>query len=182
MVVIPISGKAGHGKDTLAGFMKTNLEKQGKRVLITHYGDLLKYICRPFFGWDGQKNKEGRTLLQTVGTEVVREQEPDFWVNFVYDVVTMVPNEWDYVLIPDARFPNEVDLFKSSTNVTAYHVRIIRPSFSKLTPEQQQHPSETSLDNPPYDILVINDQDLTNLRRIADDLCNVLINGYVFHY
>ena len=176
MVVIPISGKAGHGKDTLAGFMKTNLEKQGKRVLITHYGDLLKYICQRFFGWDGLKNKEGRTLLQHVGTDIVREQKPDFWVNFLYDVVTMFHDEWDYVLIPDTRFPNEVDIFKTSTAVTSYHVRIIRPGFSKLTPEQQQHPSETALDDYPYNLLVVNDQDLKKLQRLADDLCSVLIS------
>ena len=66
MKVICISGKARHGKDTLAGILKTHLEDQGNKVLIAHFGDLVKYICEKFFDWNGQKDEEGRTLLQYV--------------------------------------------------------------------------------------------------------------------
>ena len=59
MKVICISGKAGHGKDTFAGFLKKSLEEQYKRVLITHYGDLIKYVCEKFFEWDGMKDEKG---------------------------------------------------------------------------------------------------------------------------
>ena len=53
MKVVCISGKAQHGKDTTAGMMKTVLESMGHTVLIAHYGDLVKYVCRTFFGWNG---------------------------------------------------------------------------------------------------------------------------------
>ena len=89
MKVVPISGKAGHGKDTLAQFLRTHLEIYGKRVLVCHYGDLLKYICAMFFGWDGQKDEKGRTMLQHVGTEVIRKQKPDFWVGFIAEILSM---------------------------------------------------------------------------------------------
>ena len=56
MKVITISGKAQNGKDTTAGLLKAALEADGYKVLITHYADLLKYICKQFFGWDGQKD------------------------------------------------------------------------------------------------------------------------------
>ena len=49
MKVICISGKARHGKDTLATILKKRLEDNGNRVLITHFGDLVKYICEKFF-------------------------------------------------------------------------------------------------------------------------------------
>ena len=77
MKVILISGKAGHGKDTLAGYMKNFMEKRGKRVLIIHYGDLLKYICKSLFGWDGQKDEKGRTLLQYVGSPMRSREWPN---------------------------------------------------------------------------------------------------------
>ena len=46
MKVITISGKAQNGKDTTAGLLKAALEADGYKVLITHYADLLKYICK----------------------------------------------------------------------------------------------------------------------------------------
>ena len=49
MKVIAISGKAQNGKDTTAGLLKSALEADGYKVLITHYADLLKYICKQFW-------------------------------------------------------------------------------------------------------------------------------------
>ena len=72
MKVICISAKAQHGKDTVANFMKECLEAKEKRVLVTHYADLVKYGCKTFFNWDGQKDEKGRALLQYVGTDIVR--------------------------------------------------------------------------------------------------------------
>lgn len=172
MKVIPISGKAGHGKDTLAGYMKTALESQGKQVLITHYGDLLKYICRQFFGWDGNKDDFGRTMLQHVGTDIVRTQKPDYWVDFVRDFLLMFPNQWDYVLIPDTRFPNEIIKLAP---LETYHIRIVRPGFSMLTPEQEKHRSETALDHWEENWMVIqNDGTLDDLAGKAVMVCDAL--------
>ena len=49
MKVVCISGKARHGKDTLAGILKNYLEDSGNKVLVAHFGDLVKYICEKFF-------------------------------------------------------------------------------------------------------------------------------------
>ena len=62
MKVILISGKAQNGKDTVAGSLHKALVNDGKRVLVTHYADLLKYICRNYFGWDGNKDEKGRQI------------------------------------------------------------------------------------------------------------------------
>ena len=62
MKVILISGKARHGKDATAHFIKNALETDGYSVLVAHYGDLVKYICKTFFGWNGEKDDNGRTL------------------------------------------------------------------------------------------------------------------------
>ena len=164
MKVILISGKARHGKDTTAGFLKSALEADGNSVLVAHYGDLVKYVCKTFFGWDGEKDEKGRTLLQKVGTDAIRAKRPDYWVSFISDIMEFFPGEWDYVLIPDCRFPNEVDYIKNA-KFDAVHLRVIREKFvSPLTPEQQAHPSETALDNVQADHYITNNGSLKDLQ------------------
>lgn len=63
MKIICISGHAQHGKDTFAKMLEEELELRNQKVLVTHYADLVKYICKQFFGWDGQKDEAGRHLL-----------------------------------------------------------------------------------------------------------------------
>ena len=165
MEIVFISGKAQHGKDTCACHLQNILSKHGKKVLIAHYGDLLKYICRQFFGWNGEKDEAGRTLLQFVGTEVIRRKAPDYWVSFLKDILRFFPDAWDFVLIPDCRFPNEVDMIEGTD------LRIVREGFeSPLTKEQQSNESEVALDNHPYDQLIINNGTRFELRSKCEAL------------
>lgn len=175
MKVICISGKARHGKDTLAGMLNEHLKANGHRVLIAHFGDLVKYICEKFFAWDGAKDEKGRTLLQYVGTDVVRTQRPSYWTDFIVSVLQLFPNEWDYVLIPDCRFPNEVECFREN-NIDTMLIRINRPDFaSDLTPEQANHPSETAMDNYHFvDMFVINNGSLQDLSNKVEEIAKYL--------
>ena len=167
MRIIGISGKAGHGKDTVGEILRAEFEVKGKSVLVTHYGDLVKYVATAFFGWDGNKDEEGRDLLQWVGTDVVRTKVPDYWVNFICQMLQMFPKHWDYVLIPDVRFPNEIDVPRSM-GFDYVHLRVVRPNYqSLLTEEQQQHPSEVALDAVIPDAVIANDADLATLRAHA---------------
>lgn len=169
MRVITISAKAQYGKDYTAKLLKESLEDMGYSVLICHYADLLKYICKQFFDWDGQKNEEGRTLLQKVGTEGVRSIKPDYWVDFIIDILHFFPDEWDYVIIPDTRFPNEINKIKENFNMRCIHVS--RPGFeNSLTEEQRQHPSEIALDNYRFDFEVVNDGTPEGLRQKINSL------------
>lgn len=169
MQVIAISGKAQHGKDTSATILKDMLVSDSYRVLIAHYADLLKYMCRTFFGWDGQKNDNGRHILQYVGTDIIREKRPDFWVDFVIDVLSLFPDDWDFVLIPDCRFPNEIECLKEAgLNMT--HLRVVRENFiSPLSVEQQAHPSETALDDCIPDYYIENKGSLGDLTKTLSD-------------
>ena len=178
--VILISGKAGHGKDTTANYMKDALERRGNKVVITHYGDLVKYVCKAFFGWNGLKDVNGRSLLQYVGTDIVRAKEENFWVSFVYKMVDFFQNKWDYVLIPDARFPNEVDVFADSKFDTV-HVRVVRNQDgessieSSLTKEQSEHSSETALDDCVPEYLIENTGTIDELKQAAELLVEDII-------
>ncbi len=167
--VITLSGKARHGKDTVAEMLREVLEGNGHSVKVMHYADLLKFMCRTFFDWDGQKDDAGRKILQYVGTDVIRAKRPDFWVDFIRSVLELFPDEWEYVIIADTRFPNEVDAMKHSFDTT--HVRVFRKNFtSPLSPEQQAHPSETALDTYDYDYALVNDGTLNDLHKHVVDL------------
>ena len=165
MRILAISGHAQNGKDTVAGLIKDSLKVDGNRVLVAHYADLLKYMCRTFFDWDGNKDEKGRHILQYVGTDIIRKQAPDFWVDFISSVLTYFKENWDYVLIPDTRFPNEIDKLISN-GFDVIHIRVVRPNFeSPLTEEQQSHPSETALDNVNPDFYIYNEGSMDELKE-----------------
>lgn len=167
MKIICISGKAGSGKDYVASALKEKLEYRGNKVLIAHYADLLKYILKTFFQWDGQKNVYGRNLLQHVGTDVIRQQDENYWVNFLKGIFTLFNQEWEYILLPDARFPNEIDVMKDAFHCVS--IRINREYESSLTEEQSQHESETALDDYNFDYEFDN-----NSENIEQELRNCI--------
>ena len=170
MKVICISGKAGCGKDTTAGIMYELLEQRGEHVLIAHYADLVKYVCTKFFGWNGEKDVPGRNLLQMVGTDIVRAQDENFWVKFVRDMLIFFGNQWDYVLIPDTRFPNEISVL-CDAGFDVKHVRVIRSGYdSALTDDQMHHPSETAMDEVRADYYIYNLGSLAELRKAVAGL------------
>lgn len=174
MKLILISGKAQHGKDSTANILSKELKANGKHVLIAHFGDLVKYVCKQFFDWNGEKDNYGRSLLQRVGTDEVRKQYPNFWVDFIKNILTVF-NDWDYVLIPDCRFPNEVEMFNNFDKIA---IRINRTNYiSELTEEQQNHPSETSLDNYQFDYVINSKSGLDYLEKEVKRFLEVLLDG-----
>lgn len=171
-LVIPIIGKARNGKDTFAQYLKEKLEEKGKKVLVVRYADYLKFVLEKYYGWNGKKDEEGRTLLQHIGTDVCRKNNPDTWVNVVVELVKGLGDSIEYVLIPDARFENEIDCwYKEEFEVVS--VRVVRLSEdgsefdNGLTKEQKEHPSETSLDdyNPYY---IVEARNLEELQESAE--------------
>ena len=165
MKLIVISGHAQHGKDTIGQMMKESLEESGRKVLITHYADLLKFILRYYFGWDGEKDEHGRSLIQYVGTDIVRRQDENFWVDFIAKMLKFSYGNWDYVIIPDCRFKNEIGRFvERGFDVT--HVRVKRtPEPHTLTKEQANHPSETELDDVKPDHWFYNTGSVEDLKK-----------------
>ena len=165
MKVICISGKMGSGKDTVALMMKEQLERKGERVCITHFADLLKYICKQYWGWDGNKDETGRNLLQTVGTDIIRRDNPDYWVNFVISILPYISGMYDYVVIPDCRFPNEFMKLRDKGYPTAI-INIVRPhNENQWSKESRTHISETAMDGIRVDYEILNDGSKEDLYR-----------------
>lgn len=113
--------------------------------------------------------EKGRSLLQYVGTDVVRAKNPDYWVDFVSDILNLFDGRWDYVIIPDTRFPNEFNRLKER-GFNAVHLRVVRPDFvSQLTEKQQTHQSETALNDITPDYCIYNTGDLKELNNRVTD-------------
>jgi len=177
-----ISGKAQHGKDSTANFLK---EKLDGKTLILHNADMLKMIAEKYMGWDGVKDDNARTLLQWLGTDRVRIElnKPLFWVEKVCDSIEIVEDKYDYFCVPDCRFVNEIHLPKARFPGLATSINIIRNNFDNgLTEKQKNHPSETSLDNFNFDYVIRSESGLDKLEIEVDKfLQNMNMKGSKIH-
>jgi hypothetical protein len=160
-----ISGKAESGKDTTAQILKEKLEAEGKKVAILHFAKYIKDYLRDYMGWNGEKTDEWRTLLQKLGTEVIKQdlKMPNFHVNrVVEDIQILEKLGFEYFIIPDTRFKNEVYYTLAKFPYDTISVRVHRLNFeNSLSDEQRNHPSECDLDdfNFDYNIYVQNGVD-----------------------
>ena len=156
MKVIELCGKAGVGKDTFCVELIKQLEAKGEKCIHIAFADYLKFICKQYFSWNGDKDEKGRELLQYIGTDVFRKQDENFWVNIVANFLTVCSNEniFDYAIITDARFPNEINCLSAKLNAVPF--RIKRNNYvSKLSESAQKHSSETALDNFKMDEIIL---------------------------
>ena len=188
MKVIILSAKAMHGKDTFAAMLKEELESKGKRVAITHFAKYIKNILIDFYGAetkDGSYNtivKDDfvRTKLQKLGTEIIRQEMkmPMFHVKRICEDIDIVKDDFDYIIVSDCRFTNEVDFTKAYFPRNVIDVRIERENFkSPLTEEQLNHPSETDLDDYEFE-LYAKAGNLEELKWEAEEFAEMLVNFY----
>lgn len=183
--IILISGKAENGKTTLANILKEKLEFYGNKVVITRYALYLKEIAKKYCAWDGNKDKDGRELLQKLGTDVIRQKlnKPLFHVGRICEDIEITQDYYDYVIIDDVRYENEVyypiAMFGKDK---VYTVRVTRYNelngemvcfTNSLTDEQKKHISETSLDTFSFDYHCTN---LTDDFGIIDFDANNIIS------
>lgn len=106
------------------------------------------------YGWDGYKETEYgaevRRLLQRLGTEAGRETMWDsIWIDAAF---AGVPEDAK-VVVTDCRFPNEAEAIEKRGG------RLWRVTRAGVGPANS-HPSETSLDTYPFDVVLFNDGSL----------------------
>ena len=102
---------------------------------------------------------DGKIILQNEYPKYLLSKDPD---DMIIALLKGIQTLYDYIIIPDVRFPNEVD--KMCDNFDCITIRIIRPNFDNgLTDEQKNHPSETALDDYPMEYELINYGDFKNL-------------------
>lgn len=174
MKILCVSGKAETGKDTVATMFKVRLEKDNYKVIIVRFADPLKAICTDYFGWNGEKDEVGRTLLQEVGDKI-REKDEDFFVDFIGRLLLAYEQDYDYAIIADLRFKNELEKIGRYFE-DVQHIRVLRPKHqSTLTPEQQAHKSEVDLDDIKPDFYIHNEDD----KKMLETRVNVIVRAQV---
>ena len=170
--VIIVSGKARHGKSTIADITKSFYEEKGLKVIDISYAKYIKDYAVNVSDWDGSEETKPRELLQRLGTDIIRKQiNWDFFVNRICEDIIVYSYFFDVVIISDARYEDEIEGPKSKfKDVTS--IRVINPNLeSPLTNKEQKHLSETGLDHyNNYDYVVINDKEKEDLKSKVLDI------------
>lgn len=168
LTIYLISGKARHGKTTTANMIKDYMEFLGKKTIVTSFGKYIKMYAKDIIGWDGVSEPKPRTLLQELGTEVIREKlgKNDLFVKRLDDDFDVYNEYVDVVALDDVRLPIEMDYFKERYPSRIKSIHIERTNFdSDLNTKEQAHITEIGLDNyTDYDYTITNDGTLDDLK------------------
>lgn len=167
-----LSGKARHGKDTTAEFLKKFYEADGKKVIYSRAGKYIRFYAMEMTGWDGSEETKPRQLLQELGTDVIRNKlnKGDMFIERQLDDIEIYSYFYDAIIVPDIRLPKEIDSVKEKfNNVVSLHIKRINFE-SELSKEQKAHITETAMDNyKNYDYEVIND----TLEKLEKDIYKI---------
>ena len=141
-MIIGLCGFAGSGKGTLAdilvenhGFRKISFATKLKDVASVMFGwnrDLLEGITDESRAWreevdeywsnELEQEVTPRIMLQLFGTDCVRKNlHNNIWVSIVKK--TLIDNPDVNWIIPDVRFPNEVDVIQQELNSSVWWIR-----------------------------------------------------------
>lgn len=143
---IGLGHKARHGKNFVADTIHQHFPAITR---IIGFADALKAHCRVAYGM----TTKDAPLLQMVGTDLYRRQNPNIWVDALR--YTAEEASEPIILIPDCRFPNEVDFVKSQGGATIKVSRLNPDSSPFVAPDRDPHHlSETALDDYPWDYVI----------------------------
>lgn len=166
---VGLIGAAGSGKDTVANILASGWAY--KRVAFadpvrqallnldplvpvpTFEGTMVRVSALVNnLGWEDAKRRspEIRTLLQRLGTDVVRSIAPNFWVNFATRVATDVVLCGQTPVFTDTRFQNEVDMIRANGGII---IRVVRDG---LINEAAGHVSEQLWSTVDADLTIYN--------------------------
>lgn len=156
-MLIGIYGKARSGKDTVAnhlfhewGFVKYSFANPLKSIVAELFdmtneqmnGDLKEVV-------DERYGKSPRWLLQHIGTDVFRALYENVWSDLGIRRYNNAKKEHGpdiRMVIPDVRFPNEMEAIKVAGG---YIWKTVRPDHEGAKTGIANHPSEVSLDGLP---------------------------------
>jgi HAD superfamily hydrolase (TIGR01549 family) len=172
--ILGISGNAGTGKDFVTRHLLVPMIVNNFPYVIASFADHFKIdaIVKDHLDPNkvyGRKDKNTRTILQKKGTEEGRDIfGPNIWVNILDQRLQQYQERGIvYVFITDCRFPNEIKYIEDKGGEV---IRIEAPDRhddammieNKGDLTIKSHPSETSLNNQIWSLLIKNHKgDLT---------------------
>lgn len=164
-LLIGISGKKRHGKDSLC----TSLQLRLKESIRLAFADPLREEVALALGVTVEHIDNNkylfREMLQAWGC-LRRKFDESYWIE-------QLDEEWNFplaarkiIVIPDVRFQNELDYIKSNGGIT---IRINRPGFDS----SDSHVSETELDGATFDYY-FDCVTMDDIDKAAESLVNQL--------
>ena len=167
------TGKAQSGKNYIARELNKALTSEHKTVLELSFAYKLKSFISTLFDMPIEEvdkwklNEQSftangvtmREILQRFGTDIMRKHvDKDYWIKFV--ATRIVNTDYNYYLITDYRFPNELDVIDyiklyDLYNLTDYNVKVVKV-INNSTIKSSRHESELLTDVIDADILIDN--------------------------
>jgi len=200
LLVIGISGKAGHGKDSVVNFMSDFFKSKNVLCGRICFADKLKRIAMDLFDLDeyhvydqeGKKEKlkqfneiTGREILQLLGTNIARSIYPNIWLYNYIKELKKIKNSIDPCLdtniiafTPDMRFKNEYQLIcdlPQKYYIDSITIRVERPGFEI---DQNNHISENDLDNIEEWDYTLTTPSLDQLKRMSISVASMIYTEF----
>ena len=172
MKIFLIAGKAGSGKHDVATLIKEHFIYDKQETIITGYSKYLKLYAEEIIGWDRNENEKPRKFLQDLGVQIRTELGmPDFFTDRMLDDIRVYEQFAGVVVIDDVRLPGEIEKIKEVYDDVTSILVINQFGDSKLTVEEQVHPTETALENyDKFDYTIIN----TDQNKLREDVFKIL--------
>lgn len=174
MKLIGLAGRAGSGKDTLAGLILEHVTGQQRA-----FADPLRRAAQAVFGLTDEQmsdrelkervipfwGRSPRQILQLLGTESVRDVfGPDTWVRAAalhLDALAWCESREslpiDVVIYTDCRFPEEAQWIRDNGGVV---IEITRPDAVAVAAHSSEQPLPVEL----IDYAILNDGTIADLR------------------
>lgn len=175
--LIGLTGKAGHGKDTVASLLPMACIAFADELKRDAFWDLIQAPGSPYLEvFESLSPRPNpiefvnrikhipavRAFLQSYG-QAMRQAQPDYWIQRCFRA--MEAGAW--YAVTDVRYTNEADAIKLRGGIV---VRVLRPNYDNgLSAEAQAHSSETELDDYPWDTVLVNGGNLDQLRQEIRD-------------
>lgn len=153
----------------LADELKRYCKENHDQLVKEHNLDITSHKDDPIYGYV--------KVLQFVGTDLFRKQDPDHWVKALDSRIKAEKPE--IALITDVRFPNEANYIHGNNGAVVKVVRIKADGTPYVSPDRDpNHPSETALDDyTDWDFVILGaDGELEALRQVTADLYEMLMH------
>jgi hypothetical protein len=189
-LLVGLGHKARQGKNVVAEELVRVSEGKAKLYALA---DELKTYCRDRheelfakYPHVGTKHKDDPIygyveMLQWVGTDVIRKENPNYWVEVLSKRIEAEQPE--IAVVTDVRFPNEAEWIKQREGCLVKVQRITADGTPFIDPTRSAtHPSETALDdyNDWHVIIQAGDGEVEALRESARALYALLTGEIEF--